>query len=66
MENSCEIKNKPKNLKEFLKSKIFWKSIIGISIGSIAGGIYYYFIGCKSGSCSITSSPVGGIIMGGL
>jgi len=30
---------------------------IGLIIGSIAGYLYYHFIGCTSGKCPITSSP---------
>jgi hypothetical protein len=31
--------------------------ISGISIGTLGGFLYYYFIGCQSGGCAITSSP---------
>jgi hypothetical protein len=31
-------------------------SLIGIAVGAIAGWAYYYFIGCKSGSCVIASN----------
>ena len=46
-----------------IKSKLLNKSNlrkmgIGIVLGGIVGFAYYYFIGCKSGTCSITSSPV--------
>ncbi|MBK6953060.1 MAG: hypothetical protein IPH24_13760 [Crocinitomicaceae bacterium] len=45
-------------------------TLIGIGIGIIGGYLYYYFIGCHSGSCAITSSPVNsmiyGAVMGGL
>ena len=30
---------------------------VGILIGSVAGLLYWKFIGCESGSCSISSSP---------
>ncbi len=44
--------------------------LIGIVLGAIAGYIYYYFIGCSSGTCAITSKPVNstayGAMMGGL
>jgi ABC-type antimicrobial peptide transport system permease subunit len=33
-------------------------TIIGIIIGAAGGYAYYYFVGCASGTCSITSSPV--------
>lgn len=32
--------------------------IIGVFIGAVAGYLYYYFVGCASGTCAITSSPV--------
>jgi len=31
---------------------------LGVIIGGALGFAYYYFIGCKSGTCAITSSPV--------
>ena len=44
--------------------------ILGIIIGSIAGYAYYYFIGCASGTCAITSKPLNstlyGAVMGAL
>ena len=43
---------------------------IGIVVGAIAGYLYYYYIGCASGSCSITSKPLNsslyGALLGGL
>jgi uncharacterized protein YcfJ len=54
-------------MKQFLKHKL---TIIGILLGSIAGYIYWQQIGCLSGTCAITSSPVNstlyGALMGGL
>ena len=45
-------------------------TLIGILIGAMGGYLYYYFIGCSSGSCSITSQPLNstlyGAMMGGL
>ena len=50
-----------------LKHKV---TIIGIIAGAIGGYLYYHFIGCASGSCSITSMPLNstlyGAMMGGL
>jgi hypothetical protein len=48
------------------------KILIGAVLGSAAGFAYYYFIGCSSGSCPITSrwytstlyGLVAGIIIG--
>ena len=43
---------------------------IGLVLGAIAGYLYYFYIGCQSGSCTITSKPVNstiyGSFMGGL
>ena len=43
---------------------------IGIGLGFIAGYLYYYFVGCDSGTCAITSKPLNstlyGSLMGGL
>jgi len=44
--------------------------LIGTALGSIAGWCYWYFAGCTSGSCAITSSSVNsslyGAMMGGI
>lgn len=44
--------------------------ILGLIIGAIAGYAYYYFVGCASGTCAITSKPLNstlyGAVMGGL
>lgn len=39
---------------------------IGIAVGLIAGYAYYYFVGCASGTCAITSKPVNSTLYGGL
>ncbi len=36
----------------------WFKLGISVILGSIAGYAYYYFIGCKSGTCAITSNPL--------
>jgi hypothetical protein len=64
MDDNCKTTVKPKSPREFFKSKYFWKPFLGITIGAIAGFMFYYFIGCESGSCAITSSPLGSIITG--
>ena len=44
--------------------------LIGVALGAIAGWCYWYFVGCSSGSCAITSSPLNsslyGAFMGGI
>lgn len=39
-------------------------SIIGLVVGAISGYIYYYKVGCESGSCAITSNPYISILWG--
>lgn len=45
-------------------------TVIGIVIGAICGCAYYYFVGCASGTCAITSIPLNstayGALLGGL
>ncbi len=54
-------------MKVLVKYKL---AIIGVMIGAVAGYLYYYFIGCASGTCAITSKPINstlyGAVMGGL
>jgi hypothetical protein len=33
------------------------KLLSGLGVGSLLGFAYYYFIGCASGACAITSNP---------
>jgi len=44
--------------------------LIGALVGALGGFAYYYFIGCASGTCAITSRPLNstvyGTFMGGL
>jgi len=57
-----------KNLKNTFKKKRY--VIAGSILGAVAGYLYYFFIGCKTGTCAITSNPVistlYGSLMGGL
>lgn len=36
---------------------IWVKRALAIGLGSAGGFAYYYFIGCVSGACPITSNP---------
>ena len=38
-----------------LKNKLYW---IGAFVGAAAGYGYWKYVGCLTGTCSITSSPV--------
>ena len=57
-------------MKNFIKRFLTWQLLVGILVGAAAGYAYYYFIGCNSGTCSITSNPVNstlwGVLLGGV
>jgi hypothetical protein len=40
--------------------------LIGTVLGGIGGYLYYYYIGCASGTCAITSKPVNSTLYGSL
>ena len=44
--------------------KKWLKPILGLSLGAIAGYAYYYYIGCSSGTCAITSKPLNSSLYG--
>lgn len=46
----------------FLKKNLF--ALIGLAAGAIGGYAYYYFIGCNTGSCPLTSNPYISVIFG--
>jgi len=46
--------------------KVHTKKIIFISLGAVAGFLYYVYIGCASGSCPITSNPYISTVYGGV
>lgn len=66
MENNCKTSERPTGIREFFKSAYFWKPFLSIVAGGLIGFAYFYFVGCKSGSCAITSNPVSSIFMGSL
>jgi hypothetical protein len=44
-------------IKYWLLTKNNYMVVSGILAGLAGGFLYYYFIGCRTGSCPITSSP---------
>ncbi|AEA45494.1 DUF6132 family protein [Fluviicola taffensis] len=49
-------------MKSFIKK--YRLGIIGGIIGAIGGYLYYYFVGCSSGYCTITSKPINSTLYG--
>lgn len=47
---------------ELLKKHLL--KIVGLSVGALGGFLYYYFVGCGTGACPITSNPYVTIIYG--
>lgn len=47
-----------------MTNKMKW--ISGILGGAVLGFAYYYFIGCRTGSCPISGNPVISTLYGGL
>jgi hypothetical protein len=45
--------------------KLVWQ-VLFIAAGGAAGFAYYYFVGCHTGTCPITSSPYISTAYGGL
>lgn len=48
-----EVPDMKRRLKKWLRPGLF------TLVGALAGLGYYFFVGCSSGSCPITSSPIG-------
>lgn len=42
------------------------RALFIVGLGALGGFAYYYFIGCNSGYCPITSSPVISTVYGGV
>lgn len=53
--------------------KCFFKryglTLLGVFSGALAGFLYWYYVGCESGTCPITASPLNstlwGMLLGG-
>jgi hypothetical protein len=41
-------------------------TLLGILLGAAVGFAYYYYVGCASGSCAITSRPLNSTLYGAL
>lgn len=40
--------------------------LFGVAFGALVGFLYWNFIGCTTGTCAITSSPINSTIYGSL
>ncbi|MEJ5994499.1 DUF6132 family protein [Pedobacter sp. Du54] len=49
-------------MKNYIKNKSF--AIIGLLMGALGGYLYWKFIGCNTGTCAITASPINSTIYG--
>ena len=49
-----------------MNKKVYIVTGIGVVLGLIIGYLYYYYIGCASGTCAITSKPYNSSLYGGL
>lgn len=38
--------------------KRYWLPVTGILLGALGGYLYWRFVGCATGTCPITSSPL--------
>ena len=43
-----------------------WLTILGVVLGIGGGFAYWFYIGCTSGTCPITSNPYMSMIWGGV
>jgi hypothetical protein len=66
MSDSCQTNKEPLPFKERIKTWDFWKPVLFTAIGGVGGFLYYYYVGCASGTCGITSNPYASIAFGGL
>jgi hypothetical protein len=65
MNNTCETKESC-SYKIIKRLKGLIPQIIGSIMGGVGGFIYYYKVGCMSGTCPITSNPWLSILWGAI
>lgn len=43
-----------------------WLKIAGLAAGALGGYLYYFYVGCISGTCPITSNPYNMMFFGAI
>jgi hypothetical protein len=51
---------------KMILNNLILRTFLGIVIGGAAGFLYYKLVGCRTGSCPITSNPFASIIFGAI
>jgi hypothetical protein len=64
MENKENKESEKKSTTQRIKDSFQPKHIIGLAIGGIGGFLYYYFVGCQSGTCALKSNPFYNFVLG--
>ena len=54
------------NKKRKKMNPIIYKRVLPVALGALLGYAYYYYVGCVSGTCAITSNPYISTIYGGV
>lgn len=66
MDGSCDVTKKPIGWRASLKSWYFWKPIVGFVAGTLAGAIYFVYLGSASGSSPVTHDIISNGLFGGM
>lgn len=64
MENFENNEPQKKYFSEQIKNAFKVRHFVGLAIGGIAGFLYYYYVGCQSGTCALKSNPFYNVILG--
>jgi hypothetical protein len=64
MNTGCKVTPKPKSIKEFFTTWYFWRPFLGVTIGILAGIMFYCFVESQTISCSITNDTWNSMLIG--
>jgi hypothetical protein len=51
------MKNAYTQIRAYFTGSLWHKRILFSILGAFGGYVYYYFVGCRSGTCPISSNP---------